>query len=238
MPDSKPISELITAEQTTANDLFETAIPNAMTETGYVSRKVTLDTIANFLLNTLLFPSLHTTVKNIIGAINELAQGSGQSLDALNDVDIDAQTLTDGQGIVYDATAQKWKNGSVGGGGSHTYSTTEQVVGTWIDGSTVYEKTVEISNLHTGAGSTDYLVAQEELNVVDISGIYSASNYYRNFNAIQITQGGTFDHNYEVAVQILITNGSTYVRVSTVSNQDIINGYVTVQYTKSSTPST
>lgn len=28
-----------------------------------------------------------------------------------------------------------------GGGGSHTYSTTEQIVGTWIDGKTVYEKT-------------------------------------------------------------------------------------------------
>lgn len=139
MPDSKEISALTTAESTSASDLFETAIPNAMTETGYVSRKVTLGTIANFLLGTLQFSSLHTTVKNIIGAINELAQGSGQSLDALNDVDIDTQTLTNGQGIVYDATAQKWKNGAVSGGG-HTYSTTEQVVGTWIDGSTLYEK--------------------------------------------------------------------------------------------------
>lgn len=139
MPDSKEISALTTAESTSASDLFETALPNAMTETGYVSRKVTLGTIANFLLSTLQFSSLHTTVKNIIGAINELAQGSGQSLDTLNDVDIDAQTLTDGQGIVYDATAQKWKNGAVAGGG-HTYSTTEQVVGTWIDGSTLYEK--------------------------------------------------------------------------------------------------
>lgn len=77
MPDSKPISELITAEQTTANDLFETAIPNAMTETGYVSRKVTLGTIANFLLSTLQFSSLHTTVKNIIGAINEVLSSAG-----------------------------------------------------------------------------------------------------------------------------------------------------------------
>lgn len=142
MSDSKEISALTTAESTSASDLFETAIPNAMTKTGYVSRKVTLGTIANFLLGTLQFSSLHTTVKNIIGAINELAQGSGQSLDALNDVDIDDQTLTDGQGIVYDATAQKWKNGAVSGG-SHSYSTTEQVVGTWIDGSPVYEVVLE-----------------------------------------------------------------------------------------------
>lgn len=143
MPDAKEISALTTAESTSASDLFETALPNAMTETGYVSRKVTLGTIANFLLSTLQFSSLNTTVKNIIGAINELAQGSGQSLDALNDVDIDDQTLVDGQGIVYDATAQKWKNGTVSGGGGHTYSTTEQVVGTWIDGSPVYEIVLE-----------------------------------------------------------------------------------------------
>lgn len=77
MPDSKPISELITAEQTTANDLFETSIPNAMTETGYVSRKVTLNTIATFILNTLQFQALNTTVKNIIGAINEVLSSAG-----------------------------------------------------------------------------------------------------------------------------------------------------------------
>jgi hypothetical protein len=142
MPDTKEISALTTAESTSASDLFETALPNAMTETGYISRKVTLNTIATFILNTLKFQTLNTTVKNIIGAINELAQGSGQSLDTLNDVDIDAQTLTDGQGIVYDATAQKWKNGAVSGGG-HTYSTTEQVVSTWIDGSPVYEIVLE-----------------------------------------------------------------------------------------------
>lgn len=77
MPENKPISALTTAESTSTSDLFETSIPNAMTETGYISRKVTLGTIANFLFNTLLFPSLHTTVKNIIGAINEVLSSAG-----------------------------------------------------------------------------------------------------------------------------------------------------------------
>lgn len=35
-------------------------------------------------------------------------------------------------------------NVHIGGGGGHTYSTTEQVVGTWIDGSPLYEKTVSV----------------------------------------------------------------------------------------------
>lgn len=77
MPDTKEISALTTAESTSASDLFETALPNAMTETGYISRKVTLGTIANFLLGTLQFSSLHTTVKNIIGAINEVLSSAG-----------------------------------------------------------------------------------------------------------------------------------------------------------------
>ena len=33
-------------------------------------------------------------------------------------------------------------SGGGGGGSSHSYSTSEQAVGTWIDGSTVYERTV------------------------------------------------------------------------------------------------
>lgn len=77
MPENKPISALTTAESTSTSDIFETSIPNAMTETGYISRKVTLGTIANLLFSTLLFPSLHTTVKNILGAINEVLSSAG-----------------------------------------------------------------------------------------------------------------------------------------------------------------
>lgn len=77
MPDAKPISELTLAEQISANDLFETALPNAMMETGYVSRKVSLNSIATFLFNTLQFPTLLTTAKTILAAINELKSATG-----------------------------------------------------------------------------------------------------------------------------------------------------------------
>ena len=73
MPDAKEISALLIAEQTTENDLLETSIPNAMTETGYVSRKITFGTLGAWIAKTLQFASdLHTTAKTIIGAINEL----------------------------------------------------------------------------------------------------------------------------------------------------------------------
>ena len=60
---------------------------------------------------------LNTTAQTVTGAINELAAGGGGSttLDGLTDVDITSPT--DGQILKYDATNQKWINGS---GGSAT----------------------------------------------------------------------------------------------------------------------
>jgi hypothetical protein len=41
----------------------------------------------------------------------------------------------------YNSTTQKWENADESGGG-HTYSTTEQEIGTWSDGKTLYEKVI------------------------------------------------------------------------------------------------
>ena len=77
MPENKPISQLITAEQISENDLIETAIPNATTLTGFISRKHSLGVVAQFFLKTIRFADLHTTAKNIIGAINEVLSSAG-----------------------------------------------------------------------------------------------------------------------------------------------------------------
>lgn len=75
-----------------------------------------------------------------------------------------------------------WYHTSTGGGGggssSHTYSTAEQVVGTWIDGSTVYEKTVEASGLASQVSNWTNIVAIDNVNkVIDFSGCgFPASN--------------------------------------------------------------
>lgn len=71
MPDSKSISQLTTAENTTANDLFEVAMANG--QLGYLSRKVTLKEIADFVATEQQYSSdLQTTIKTIVGAINEI----------------------------------------------------------------------------------------------------------------------------------------------------------------------
>lgn len=79
MPDNKPISQLITAEQTGASDLYELAIPNAMTETGYISRKVSASELANLIVSRLQYQGLNTDAKTILGAINEVLQSAGEN---------------------------------------------------------------------------------------------------------------------------------------------------------------
>ena len=64
------------------------------------------------------------------------------SIASMSDTDI--QSPTDGQTLVYNSTSAKWENAS-GGASGHTYSTTEQVVGTWVDGKPIYECTFDLS---------------------------------------------------------------------------------------------
>lgn len=57
--------------------------------------------------------------------------------------DVSFNNLQNGQVAKYNSTTQKWENANESGGASHTYSTTEQVIGTWIDGTTpVYERVI------------------------------------------------------------------------------------------------
>ena len=141
MPDNKSISQLTTAEQLSQSDLFETSIPNG--SLGYLSRKASLEAIANFIANNLNYSDLQTVAKTLIGAINEAAQsGGGASIEemtqaqynaltpeqkadgtlrAITDAttsieDIDDVNITsaaDGDALIYDSTTSKWVNTSL-----------------------------------------------------------------------------------------------------------------------------
>lgn len=226
---NKEFHELITAEELSASDVIAEQRENSGT---WLTRKLTFNMLGLFLNKVLNYASdLHTTSKTIIGAINELAQGSGQSLDTLNDVDIDAQTLTDGQGIVYDATAQKWKNGAVSGG--HTYSTTEHIVGTWIDGSPVYEKTQYISALPSSVGDwVNYPHGISNFDrLISVSATAYNSDVPQQLNIPNVSAtGGT----PTMAGQITISVSDTNIAFIVGQDRSSWEAYVTIQYTKSS----
>lgn len=66
-----------------------------------------------------------------------------------------------------------WVQQSGGGGSSHTYSTTEQVVGTWIDGKPLYERVMALTLTNTSGGydfSTDQILNIKLGSIVEIFG--------------------------------------------------------------------
>lgn len=103
---------------------------------------------------------------------------------------------------------------------SHDYSNDEQVVGTWIDGSTVYEKTYSISNIS---------VSQDAKVTINASfagdTIISWSGYDLSGTTIYALPDGRLRLMIEGGdLKVQSINGGTWSG----------NMYITVRYTKAS----
>jgi hypothetical protein len=104
------------------------------------------------------------------------------------------------------------------GDGGHTYSTTEHVVGTWIDGKPIYEKSYPITNTNI---STGWNILINNVSDIDtfVSGecVLSDSSYDYSWE-------GSYHHNGDIAIYNFLGGDISSA-----------NGYVTIRYTKSST---
>ena len=79
-----------------------------------------------------------------------------------------------------------------GGGGSSSginYSTTEQVIGTWIDGKPLYAKTIEVHNLVSGNNTISHNIANLKMTVENISFLIDNNNYTNQMPAISTVSG-------------------------------------------------
>ena len=119
-------------------------------------------------------------------------------------------------------------NGSGGGGNSQIeYSTTEKVVGKWIDGSDVYEKTI----YYAGGVSGDCSFAHNISNfgrLISIEG--SAHDNYESGTDLPLPK---IDPNgYHIGIQSVDSTNITYI-VPSVYVARIVDIYVTIRYTKS-----
>lgn len=116
----KKISELDQALQINNDAVFPMSQNNSGTDTTY---KASITQIGAEIAEDQTYSNLLTTDKRLVGAINEVVQGGGgggsSTLAGLSDVDIDDQTLSDGQVLKYDSVEEKWVNDDVGAGG-HT----------------------------------------------------------------------------------------------------------------------
>lgn len=67
----------------------------------------------------------------------ENGTGGGGGASALTDLsDVNVSAPSNGQSLIYDSATGKWVNGNA----PHNYSTNERMVGTWVDGSAIYER--------------------------------------------------------------------------------------------------
>lgn len=103
----------------------------------------------------------------------------------------------------------------------HNYSTDEQIVGTWVDGSTMYEKSISVTSLAMDvgwkvigniAGIKDFIDCKQCLKSSDNIYTYSNLTAYYNYN-----------------------NGDIGLYNDLGGNMGNMTGYVTVRYTKTST---
>lgn len=147
--------------------------------------------------------------------------GGASSFSELEDVDF--SNLQNGQVPKYNSSTQKWENANESGGG-HTYSTTEHVIGTWIDGKPIYEKTVNFGALPN--------LAAKEVN----HGISNLDTVIGYDGVTKNQTGSTFlslprtasDSQYNMDIYFT----TTQIIIVTQTDRSAHSAYITMRYTK------
>lgn len=114
-----------------------------------------------------------------------------------------------------------------GGGDYHEYSTAEHIVGTWIDGSPVYEKTIYYAG---GVQASSIIVAHGISNfgrVVSIEGSISDNNVQGQYFIIPRVAS-------DEALSVNKVDGTNiYFITPTQLENRLVDWYITIRYTKS-----
>lgn len=171
---------------------------------------------------------------DVITAITNMSTGGVLSGDtAPNNADGDNNDLYIQYDSSYNVVAlyvklnDVWRSISTSGS-THTYSTTEQIVGTWIDGSPIYEKSFSITSPEKNVSTNIIEITSLSVDdVVSLEGVINAvSNaiYIGNSNWQMWTRMNWEDTNKDY-IACSITNYAYAV-------QPLV---VTIRYTKTST---
>lgn len=122
-------------------------------------------------------------------------------------------------------------SGGGGGGGSHTYSTTEQIVGTWIDGSDVWERTINIEEA-TIHGDTSFTIDIE----TNIGVLIEHSLMYRDIAFLNgrwnPLDGFTEQVNYDMYYNRLFLEGNGTLKGYFAGSQGVVTICGVIRYTK------
>lgn len=111
---------------------------------------------------------------------------------------------------------------------AHNYSTSEEVVGTWINGKPIYQKTVPIGALPNNTTAGYEIVGEAIEDLIDISLIAKSTDglYYivlPNLSSIAA---------FQISFDVEIDNGKTKVFITSARDVTAFGGVVTMRYTK------
>lgn len=235
---SKSISQLDTEAIAHITDLFEVAVADVQSATGYSSGKMSAEVIAEGMLNNFTYPTAMPNMQNktITGAINQMLANFAPVYDETATYSKDDVVTYNGQ--LYKANqdisvAEAWDSTHWTAivvkqisGNQHDYSTTEQVVGKWIDGSTLYEKTIFYDNQATIGDGYTPIESLSNIAHIDIisGGIINSSDH--SYYAIPYVFGNKSTSWY-------FDNGDLGIRVANDTWSSDWDIFVTVRYTKS-----
>lgn len=112
---------------------------------------------------------------------------------------------------------------------THNYSTTEQVVGTWVDGSPVYEKTIYNAGGTSGLVTIPHLISNlGRVISADVVGIDNYPSSDSQFVFARISNDG---RNMGITG---VTNTNIIIYIDTIFSSRVVDLYITIRYTKSS----
>lgn len=168
----------------TAQDLIEVASPDQGSASGYITGKESLAQVGNFIASGISYAGLPTSDQTLTGAIAELDGDRATLSESITDAYDNTATYDVGDFCIYENTlykcntaiatpedfdSTKWTQTTImaeagGSGGLRNYSTTEKVVGTWINGKPIYEKSFVFTNITIQAGNA-YEIQTSTLNL-------------------------------------------------------------------------
>lgn len=105
-------------------------------------------------------------------------------------------------------------------GTGNDYSTDEQIIGTWIDGKPLYQKTYEITTPSVTATPTAVITYPSTFAIKNIDGLYNNANpinIYRGANYYTATFNNKANHTIDIELKGISVG---------------VSGYITLQYTK------
>ena len=171
-------------------------------------------------VNGVVFPDDFYTKDDQVAVIddNTISNVSTWSSEKINNqigVIIDDNTISNGRTWSSEKTHDEIENNR----GKHDYSTTEQVIGKWIDGNTIYEKTIYSHDLIGVNDWAEFDASVSYYILLSVNGLRFYNNQRFSFtNSLESTQ------RFQIK-----NNGKLYYFTPSTISGDI---YITVRYTK------